>query len=111
MQMKAHEARLQQEDHSEVAAMFSKLRIKSDKRKQTLKSQIARISDGESNASCSDSEQHRCRNWRDSQESSRCHKVVHIAQYCPSTAQVESTAQRGIAAAAAAATTTTSIGN
>jgi hypothetical protein len=31
--MKAHEARLQKEDDSEVAVMFSKLRTKSHKRK------------------------------------------------------------------------------
>jgi len=33
MEMKAHEARLQKEDHSEVAVMFSSLQTKSEKRK------------------------------------------------------------------------------
>ena len=46
-------------------------------------------------------------NWRDTQECYRCHKVGHIARYCPSTAPVESAALTETAAA----TTTTTIEN
>jgi hypothetical protein len=112
--MKAHEARLQKEDDSDVAAMFSKLRTKSDKRRQTLKSRKSRDSSSESDGSSSESVKHRRRH---TQECYRCHKVGHIARYCPSTAPMESVApmesaaQTETAAAAAAATTTTSIEN
>jgi len=102
--MRAHEARLQKEDDSEVAAMFSKLQTKSDRRKQSRKS---RHSGSESDGSSSESEKHRRRNWRAAQESYRCHKVGHIARNCPSTAPVESSA--ATETAAAAETTTTSI--
>jgi hypothetical protein len=44
---------------------------------------------------------------RHTQECYRCHKVGHIARYCPSTAPVVSVPLTGTAAAAAAATTTT----
>jgi len=108
VKMKAHEARLQKDDDSEVAAMFSKLQTKSDRQKQSRKS---RHSGSESDGSSSESEKHRRRNWRDAQECYRCHKVGHIARYCPSTAPVESGAPTETAAAAAAATTTTSIEN
>jgi len=114
-EMKAHEARLQKEDDSEVAAMFSKLRTKSEKRssKQTRKSRKTRGSGSESDGSSSDNEKHASRrtNWRDTQECYRCHKKGHIARYCPSTAPVESAAPTETTAAAAAATTTTSIEN
>jgi hypothetical protein len=117
--MKAHKAQLQKDDDSEVAAMFSKLRTKSEKRnsKQTRKSLKTRGSGSESDGSSSESEKHRHRNWKDTQECYRCHKVGHIARYCPSTAPMESVApmesaaQTETAAAAAAATTTTSIEN
>jgi len=102
--MKAHEARLQKEDDSDVAAMFSKLQTKSDRRKQSRKSRKTRDSDSESDGSSSESEKHRRRH---TQECYRCHKVGHIARYCPSTAVVESTAPTETAAA----TTTTSIEN
>jgi hypothetical protein len=117
VKMKAHEARLQKDDDSEVAAMFSKLRMKSDKRRHSRKSRKSRDSNSDSNGSSSESEKHRRRNWRDTQECYRCHKVGHIARYCPSTAPIESAApmesaaQTETAAAAAAATTTTSIEN
>jgi hypothetical protein len=102
--MKAHEARLRKEDYSEVAAMFSKLQTKSDRRKQTRKSRKSRDSGSESDGSSSESEKHRRRR---TQECYRCHQVGHIARYCPSTAPVESVAPTETAAAAAAATTTT----
>jgi len=105
--MRAQEARLQQEDGSEVAAMFSKLRTKSEKRNsKTRKSRKTRDSGSESDGSSSESEKHRRTNWRDTQECYRCHKVGHIARYCPSTAPVESAAPTETAAAAAAAATT-----
>jgi hypothetical protein len=105
--MKAHEARLQKDDDSEVAAMFSKLRTKSEKRNsKTRKSRKSRGSDSESDGSSSESEKHRRRH---TQECYRCHKVGHIARYCPSTAPVESSA--ATETAAAAETTTTSIEN
>jgi hypothetical protein len=108
--MKAHEARLQKDDDSE-AAMFSKLRTKSEKRnsKHSRKSQKSRGSGSESDGSSSESEKHRRRH---TQECYRCHMVGHIARYCPSTAPVESSAPTEPAAAAAATTmTTTSIEN
>jgi hypothetical protein len=97
--MKAHKAQLQKDDDSEVAAMFSKLRTKSSKRnsKHSRKSGSGSESDGSS----SESEKHRRRH---TQECYRCHKVGHIARYCPSTAVVQSAAPTEIAAA-----TTTSI--
>jgi len=113
--MKAHEAWLQKDDDSEVAAMFSKLRTKHKKRnsKHSRKSQKFRGSGSESDGSSSDNEKHASRrtNWRDTQECYRCHKKGHIARYCPSTALVEREAPTETAAAAAAATTTTSIEN
>ena len=106
VKMKAHEARLQKDDDSEVTAMFSNLRTKSEKRKskQTRKSQKSCGSCSESDGSSSESEKHRRRH---TQECYRCHKVGHIARYCPSTAPVESVALTETAAAADGATTTT----
>jgi len=105
--MKAHEARLQQEDDSEVAAMFSKLRTKSEKQNsKTRKSQKSHGSSSGSDGSSSESEKHRRRH---TQECYRCHKVGHIARYCPRIAVVESAAPTETAATAA--TTTTSIEN
>jgi len=108
--MKAHEARLQKEDDSEVAAMFSKLRTKSEKRKskQTRKSRESRDSGSEGDGSSSESEKHRRRH---TEECYRCHKIGHIARYCPGTAPLESGAPTETAAAAAAPITTTSIDN
>jgi hypothetical protein len=103
---KSHEARLPKDDHSEVAAMFSKPRTNSDKRRQTQKSRKSRDSGSESDGSSSKSEKHRRRR---TQECYRCHKVGHIARYCPSTAPVESSAAKETAAAAE--TTTTSVEN
>jgi len=102
--MKAHEARLQKDDDSEVAAMFSKLRTKSEKRnsKHSRKSQKSRGSGSESDGSSSDSEKHLRRH---TQECYRCHKVGHIARYCRSTAPVESSAATETAAAAEMKTT------
>ena len=103
--MKAHEARLQKDDDLEVAAMFSKLRMKSEKRNsKTRKSRKTRDSGSESDGSSSESEKHRHRNWRDTQECNRCHQVEHIARYCSSTAPVQSSAATESAAAAAAMT-------
>jgi len=108
--MKAHKARLQKEDDSEVAAMFSKLRTKREKRKskQTPKSRKSRDSGSESNGTSLESEKHRRRH---TQECYRCYKIGHIARYCPGTAPLESGAPTEMAAAAAATTTTTSIEN
>jgi len=109
--MKAHKARLQKDDDSEVAAMFSKLRTNNEKRnsKHSRKSQKSRGSGSESDGSSSESEKHRRRH---TQECYRCHKVGHIARYCPGTAPVESGAPTETAAAAAATTmATTSIEN
>jgi len=116
VKMKAHEARLQKDDDSEVAAMLSKLRTKCEKRnsKHSRKSQKSRGSGSESDGSSSESEKHRRRH---TQECYRCHKVGHIAWYCRSTALMEIGASTEVAAAAptetaaVAATTTTSIEN
>jgi len=110
VKVKAYEARLQMDDDLEAAAIFLKLWTKSDKQRQPRKSWKSRGSGSESDGSSSESEKHRRRH---TQECYRCHKVGHIARYCPSTAQVESAAQTetAAAAAAAAATTTTSIEN
>jgi len=108
--MKAHEARLQKDDDPEVAAMFSMLRMKNEKRnsKRSQKSQKSHGSGSESDGSSLDNEKHTSRrtNWRDTQERYRCHKVGHIAQYCPSTAPGNSGAPT---VAAAMTMTTTSI--
>jgi len=115
VKMKAHEARLQKDDDSEAAAMFSKLRTKSEKRnsKHSQKSRKSRDSGSESDGSSWENEKHANRGTksRDTQECYRCHKMGHNARYCPSTAPVESAAPTETAAAAAAATTTTSIEN
>jgi len=111
VKMKAHDARLQKDDDSEAVAMFSKLRTKSAKwsSKHSRKSRKSRDSGSDSDGSSSESEKHRRRH---TQECYRCHKVGHIARYCPSTAPVESGAPTETAAAAAATTmTTTSIEN
>jgi len=71
-------------------------------------SQKLRGSGSESDGSSSESEKHRPRH---TQECCRCHMVGHIARYCPSTVQVESSVQTETATAAAAAKTTTSIEN
>jgi len=111
--LKAHKARQQQEvDLERIKSLaLAKTQRKSEKRssKQTRKSRKFRGSGSESNGSNLESEKHRRRNWKDTQECSRCHHVEHIAWYCPSTAPVESGAPTETAAAAAA--TTTSIEN
>jgi len=97
--------------------MFSKLRTKNEKRntKHSRKSQKCRGSGSESDGSCSESEKHRRRNWRDTRECYRCHRVGHIARYCPSTAPMECAAPIESTAptktAATAATIATSIAN
>jgi hypothetical protein len=101
----AHEARLQMDENLEVAAMFSKLRTKSGMRNS--KNSRKSGSGSESNGSSSESEKHRRRR---TPQCYRCHKVGHIAQYCPSTAPVESGAPTE-PAAAATMTTMTSIEN
>ena len=100
--MKAYEARLQKDDDSEVAAMFSKLQTKCEKR-NSKHSRKSRGSGSESDGSSSESEKHRHRN---TQECYRCHKIGHIARYCPRTAPVASSAATETAATT---TTTTSI--
>jgi len=110
MKMKAHEARLQKDDDSGVAAMFSKLRTESEKwnSKHSRKSGSGSESDGSS----SESGKHR---HRHTQECYRCHEVGHIVRYCLSTAPMVSAASMVSAAptetAATAAMTTTSIEN
>jgi len=109
--MKADEARLQKDNDSEVAAMFSKLRTKNEQRnsKHSRKSQKSRGSGSESDGGSSESEKHRRRH---TQECYRCHKVGHIARYCPGTAPVESRAPtETVAAAVATMMATTSIEN
>ena len=90
--------------------MFSKLRIKSEKwnPKHSRKSRKSRhrASENESSnsdGSSSESEKHRRRN---TQKCYRCHKMGHIARYCPSTTVVERAPPTEPAAA-----TTTSIEN
>jgi hypothetical protein len=106
--MTAHKARHQQEVDSGCIELLAlaKTRRKSEKRnsKQTRKSRKSRDSGSESDGSSSESEKHRRRH---TQECYRCHKVGHIAWYCPSTAPVERIAPTETAASAAAATTTT----
>jgi len=108
MKMKAHEARQQQEVDLESIELLAlaKTRTKSEKRssKHSRKSRKSRDSGSESDGSSLESEKHRRRH---TQECYRCHKMGHIARYCPSTAPVES----GAPTETAAATTTTSIEN
>jgi len=108
MKMKAHEARQQQEVDLESIELLAlaKTRTKSEKRssKHSRKSRKSRDSGSESDGSSSESEKHRRRH---TQECYRCHKMGHIARYCPSTAPVES----GAPTETAAATTMTSIEN
>jgi hypothetical protein len=100
----AHEAQHQQEVDLESIELLAlaKTRRKSEKRnsKQTRKSRKSRDSGSETESSNSEDEKkHRHTNWRDTQEYYRCHKVGHIARYCPSTAPVESAAPTETAAA------------
>ena len=85
--------------------MFSKLRTKNEKRnsKHSRKSQKSRGSGSERDGSSLESEKHR---RRYTQECYICHKVGHIARYCPSTAPAESGAPTETAATTM---TTTSI--
>jgi hypothetical protein len=106
VKMKGNEARLQRDDESEAAAMFSNLQTKSNKRRKTGKSQKSHGSGSERVSSNSESEKHRRRH---TQGCYRCHKIGHIARYCPSTAPVESSASTETTAATA--TTTTGIEN
>jgi len=105
--MKAHEAWLQKEDDSEVAVMFSKLRTESHKRKQSRKTRDRNGSEGDGSSSEDEKHASRRTNWRDIQVCYRCHKIGHIAQYCPSTAPEER--EETVAAAAATTATMTSI--
>jgi hypothetical protein len=104
--MKSHNARLQKDDDSEGAAMFSTLPTKRDKWRHTRKSPMSRGSGSESDGSNSESEKHR---HRHTQECYRCHKIGQIGRYCPSNAPVESSASTETTAATA--TTTISIEN
>jgi hypothetical protein len=81
LMMKATEARLQHDDDSELAAMFSKLRTKNDKRNSThpRKSHKVRCSSCESDGSSSEREKHRPTNWRHTQQWYRWYKVGQIA--------------------------------
>jgi hypothetical protein len=107
--MKAHKVRYQQDVDLESIELLAraKMRMKSVKRnsKHSLKSLKSGDSGSESDGSSSESEKHRRTNWRDTQECYRCHKVGHIAWYCPTAAPVESAAPTETAAA------TTSIEN
>jgi len=90
MKMNAHEARQQQDvDLGSIEPLaLAKTQTKSVKRnsKHSGKSQKSRDSGSESDgSSCSESEKHRRRNWKDTQEFYRCHNVGQIARYCPST--------------------------
>jgi hypothetical protein len=113
--MKSHEARQQHEVNFESIELLAlaKTRTKTDKQRPTLESRKTRDSLSERNRSSAENKKHvNCgTKWRDTQECYRCHKVGHIARYCPSTAQVEITAQKVTAAAPAAATTRTSMEN
>jgi hypothetical protein len=101
--MKAHELLLQMYEYLEVATMFSKLQMKSNRRKPSRKSRTTRDSGSESDGSCPESEMHR---HRHTQECYRCHRVGHTARYCPSTAPLESGAPTETVAAVTTMMTT-----
>jgi hypothetical protein len=109
--MKAHQARHQQEVDLESIELLAlaKTQTKSDRRRQTRKSLKSRNTGSASDGSSSENENHATRStkWRDTQECYRCHKVGHIAWYCPSTAPVDCAAPTETASA----TMTTSIEN
>jgi hypothetical protein len=116
--MKAHRARHQQEVNLESIELLGlgKTRTKSEKRssKHSRKSLKSCHCDSQGNGSSSESQNHRRRNWTDTQECSRSHQVGHIARYCPSTAPVVSggpTEAAPVAAAAATMVMTTPIEN
>jgi len=104
MKMQAHEARQQQEVDLESIELLAQANTRTKSEKRNSKSWKSHDGGSGSDGNSSESEKHRCRH---TQECYRCHKVGHTAQYCPSTAPVESTAPT----ATAAATTTTSIEN
>jgi len=110
MKMRPHKVRLQQEDDSGVAAMFSKLRTKSEQcnSEHSRKSQKSCDTGSKSESSNSDDQEKHRR--RQTQECYRCHKVGHIARYCANTAPVESGALT-VTTAVATMMTTTSIEN
>jgi hypothetical protein len=109
--MKAHEVRHQQEvDLASIELLaLAKPRTKSEMRSSmhSRKSRKSRDSGSEGDGSSSESKKH-CR--RHTQECYRCHKVGHIARYCPSTAPVERAAPTETVVAATTMTRT-SIGN
>jgi hypothetical protein len=107
VKMNAQKAQILKDNNSEVAAMFSKSQTKNEmcNSKQTRKTRKSHHSNSQCNGSCSESEKHRFRNWRNSHECYRCQQVGHTARYCPCTAPAESTAPTE----SAAATTMTSI--
>jgi len=113
--MNVQEARLQKEANLEEAAMLTMLQTKSEKRilKQIRKFRMSHYSGSWSDGSSSDSEKYTrcCTNWRDTLGCYRCHKVGHIAQYCPSIAPVESGAPTDTGPAAKTMTTTSSENN
>jgi len=104
METIAHEARQQQEVDSESIELLALAKTRTKGEKRNSKSRKSRDSGSESDGNSLESEKHRHRHI---QECYRCHKVGHIARYCPSTAPVESTAPTETAAT----TTTTSIEN